>query len=191
MRRKRVLGATIVALLVVGTPAVATAVSARSGAVSANTPNQGEWRGRSEQGTRLIFDVLNTRRGLRMQPVFLEGIATCQGSGIQIDVVFGGGSKPIAKNGSFGFRFFDPFFGSFDMQGKLGPTTGTGTMRFDLPSLTRNLGLQLCTSGDISWRASAPPSAMAPAVTPRVSVAYHVHLTVSRTGQISWTVTKG
>jgi len=119
MRAKRVLGGVIVLLLVAGTPAVAMAVSARHQATAvrhassaAKPPHQGQWRGKSAQGTREIFNVLRTKKGLTIQPWDLEFVATCSTSGAQIGLGFGGGSQVLGKDGSFSFHLFDPFFGS-------------------------------------------------------------------------------
>jgi hypothetical protein len=194
MRGKRVLGATLVALLVAGTPAVAMAVSARHQAsvrhLSSPTqpPHQGEWRGKSSQGTREIFNVLRTKKGLTFQPVDLEFLATCPATGEQVGLGLGGFSKPIAKDGSFSLALFDPFFGSFNFQGQLGRTSATGTGSIALPALLKKGGAQDCTSGSISWTASSPGGSSSAAA---VKVAYHIQITQSPSGQISWTVTKG
>jgi len=195
MRGKRVLGATLVALLVAGTPAVAMAVSARHHTVSARPatqaqpPHQGRWAGRSEQGLRQVFNVLRTNKGLTVQPWNIEVMATCSVTGDQIQLGFGGPAKPVAKDGSFRIRFYDPFFGTFDFEGQLGHTSGTGTAEAALPGLLKNGDSQSCSSGPVAWTATSPGGASAPSATPKV--AYHIQITQSKSGHVSWTVTKG
>jgi len=195
MRGKRVLGAVIVVLMVAGTPAIALAVSARHQAPSARhpsssakPPHQGQWRGKSSQGTREIFNVLRTRKGLTIQPWDLEFVATCSVTGDQIGIGFGGGEQVLGKDGSFSFHFFDPFFGSFDFQGQLGRTTGTGTGSIAMPALLKKGGAQDCTSGSVTWKASSPGGSSSSSA---VKVSYHIQITRSPSGQLSWTVTKG
>ncbi|HXY71615.1 MAG TPA: hypothetical protein VEM41_03660 [Actinomycetota bacterium] len=195
MRTKRVVGAMVVVLMVAATPAAAFAVSARHQAraarhlsTSPKSPHQGQWRGRSSQGTREVFNVLRTRKGLTIQPWDLEFVATCSSSGAQVGLGFGGGSQVLGKDGSFSFHFFDPFFGSFDFQGQLGQTTGTGTGSISLPALVKKGGTELCSSGSVSWKASSPGASSSPSA---VDVAYHIQLTQAPSGKVSWTVTKG
>ena len=195
MRGKRVMGAVIVVLMVAGTPAIALAVSARHQAPSARhpsssakPPHQGQWRGKSSQGTREIFNVLRTRKGLTIQPWDLEFVATCSVTGDQIGIGFGGSEQVLGKDGSFSFHFFDPFFGSFDFQGQLGRTTGTGTGSIAMPALLKKGGAQDCTSGSVTWKASSPGGSSSSSA---VKVSYHIQITRSPSGQLSWMVTKG
>ena len=195
MRGKRVLGAVIVVLMVAGTPAIAMAVSARHQAAparhvstAAKPPHQGQWRGKSSQGTREIFNVLRTKKGLTIQPWDLEFVATCSTSGTQVGLAFGGGEQVLGKDGSFSFHFFDPFFGSFSFAGQLGRTSGTGTGEVALPALLKKGGSQDCTSGSVTWKASSPGGS---ASSSAVKISYHIQITQSPSGQVSWTVTKG
>ena len=84
-------------------------------------------------------------------------------------------------------RFFDPLFGSFDFRGQLGRTTGTGTAEIALPALIKNDDAQACSSGPVSWKASSPGGASVSAP----KVAYHIQITESKSGHVTWTVSKG
>jgi hypothetical protein len=123
-----------------------------------------------------------------MQPIDLEFVGTCAVTGEQVGLGLGGYTKPIAKDGTFSLHLFDPFFGSFDFQGQLGRTTGSGTGSIALPALLKKGGSQDCSSGTVSWTASSPGGSSSAAA---VQVAYHIQITRSASGTLSWTVTKG
>jgi hypothetical protein len=158
---------------------------------ASGTPRQGEWRGRTDQRSRLIFDVVETRRGRVVQPVDVEVLATCQETGDQIDVGFGGGQKVLQPDGSFRFRFSDPFFGSFTFSGILGKSDGSGTVSFSLAALIGLKKTQLCTSGDVGWSASAPGTTSTSTSPAHREPDYMVRFSQDRSGHLTWTVTKG
>jgi hypothetical protein len=186
MRRTRWAGLAVAAValaLIASTPALGAGTTVKPGA------QQGEWRGKTEQGTRVIFDVLQTRRGLVVQPQDVEVFATCDVSGDQLELGFGGGQLRLHQDGTFKIRFYDPFFGDLRFAGTLGDTEGTGTASFALAGLLRNGGLQLCASGDVSWKAHAPTFGSSPAGAGRPD--YRIHVSQDRLGHLTWTVTQG
>jgi hypothetical protein len=186
MLGRRWLGVTMVVLalgMIASTPAMGASAAAKPGA------QQGEWRGKSAQGLRLIFDVLLTRRGMVVQPVDIEAIATCGATGDQIEFGFGGGQLRLHDDGTFKMNFSDPFFGQFRFNGTLGDTTGSGTVEASLAALTKGLGTQLCTSGAVPWKASAPGQGAGAAEGGHPD--YMIHFGRDRSGHVTWSITKG
>jgi hypothetical protein len=189
--RSRWLPATIVVLLVAAVPAVALGQGrsrTSAGQHGSHTPRQGEWRGGTSQGDRLIFDVLNTRKGLMMQAVYVELDATCGDS--TIGFIVSGFKRPIKPNGNFKLHLYDPFFGIFDFHGKLFTGHGGGFGSVRVPTMNQDGSLQACDSGTVAWKAQAPVNAQAAAGATR-RVDYLVHVTQSKSGHVSWTVDKG
>jgi hypothetical protein len=189
-RRSRWLAAAVVVLLVAAVPAVALGQGrARSSKPQhgIHTPRQGEWRGGTSQGARLIFDVLNTRRGMMMQAVYVEIDATCGDN--TIGFVVSGFKRPIKPNGNFHLRLYDPFFGSFDFHGKLFTARGGGFGEVTVPTLNLDGTAEAC-SGTMAWKAQPPKGAQGSSAGAR-HVDYLVHVTQSRTGHVSWTVDRG
>ena len=188
--KTRWLAAGIVVLLIAAVPAVALGQGRAHPAKTQHglhTPRQGEWRGGTSQGARLIFDVLNTRKGLMMQAVYVEIDATCGDN--SIGFVVSGFKRTIKPNGNFQLHLYDPFFGAFDFHGKLFTGRGGGFGNVTVPTLNMD-GTAVACSGDMAWKAQAPAGAQGSG-----SVAHHVdylvHVTQSRTGHVSWTVDKG
>src|SRR5262245_25407593 len=188
--RSRWLAAAVVVLLVAAVPAVALG---QGGAHSSkaqhgiHTPRQGEWRGGTSQGARLIFDVLNTRKGLMMQAVYVEIDATCGDD--RIGFVVSGFKRSIKPNGNFQLHLYDPFFGAFDFHGKLFTARGGGFGSVTVPTLNEDGTAGAC-SGEMAWKA-APPAGRHASSAAAHRVDYLVHVTQSRTGHVSWTVDKG
>jgi hypothetical protein len=192
--KRRWLGVCIALLLVAAVPAVAfgqgsTNVPAGAKASSSQKPpRQGEWRGGTSQGNRLIFDVLNTRKGLMVQAMYVEADAQCGDFGIGF--IISGFHRLVQSNGRFRIHLYDPFFGTFDFNGKLLRSRGGGLLGMSIPLLNKDGSAQVCSSGDIAWKAAPPPAGQAASGTsPRVK--YLVRVTQSKSGHVSWTVDKG
>ena len=188
--RSRWLAAAVVVLLVAAVPAVALGQGSTHASASPSgtrTPRQGEWRGGTSQGADLIFDVLNTRKGLMMQAIYVEIDATCGDN--TIGFVVSGFKRPIDTNGHFRLRLYDPFFGSFEFKGKLLTGRGGGFGALAVPMLNQDGTAQAC-SGTMAWKAQPPIGSQATG-RPARHVSYLVHVTQSRTGHVSWTVDKG
>src|SRR2546430_520385 len=105
--RNRWIAAALVVLLVAAVPAVALGQGRTHASASPNgtqPPRQGEWRGGTSQGARLIFDVLNTRKGLMMQAVYVELDATCGDD--SIGFIVSGFQRPIKPSGNFTLHLY-------------------------------------------------------------------------------------
>jgi hypothetical protein len=181
--RSRWLGAAVVLVLVAAVPAVALGQGGGRHTSEKSTPHQGEWRGKTKQGTRLVFDVLNTRKGYMVQAADVEIDAQCGNFGVGFFV--GGVERPLNPDGTFRMKFFDPFFGSFEFVGKLGATSGSGTASVAAPLMKKDGTAYACSSGDVGWKASAPPAGQADGAA-TMHVAYRVRITQSASGQIVW-----
>ena len=181
--RTRWLSAAVVVLLIAAVPAVALGQGGSHQASKTKLPQQGEWRGKTQQGNRAIFDVVNSRDGYVVQFVDFEVDANCGRVGVGFFI--GGLRLNLQPDNSFHRRFFDPFFGSFEISGTLARTTGSGTSSMSVPLLNKNGTAKVCTSGDVGWKAAAPPAGKADG-TATAHVAYRVHITQSSTGRIVW-----
>jgi hypothetical protein len=188
--RSRWLAAAVVVLLIAAVPAVALGQGRANPSKTqhgTHTPRQGEWRGGTSQGARLIFDVLNTRKGLMMQAIYVEADATCGDN--TIGFIVSGFKRPIKPNGNFSLHLYDPFFGTFDFHGKLFTGRGGGFGGVTVPTLNMDGTAEAC-SGTMAWKAQPPVGSRTAAGQAR-HVDYLVHVTQSRTGHVSWTVDKG
>ncbi len=188
--RSRWLAATVVVLLVAAVPAVALGQGRTHTSASqhgTHTPRQGEWRGGTSQGARLIFDVLNTRRGLMMQAIDVEIDATCGDNSVGFFV--SGFKRPIKPNGNFKLHLYDPFFGIFDFHGKLFAGRGGGFGALTIPTLNVDGTAEAC-SGTMAWKAQPPVGSQA-GTRATHHVDYLVHVTQTKSGHVSWTVDKG
>ena len=178
------LSAAVIVLLVAAVPAVALGQGGSTRAASkTKLPRQGEWRGKTQQGYRAIFDVVNTRDGYVVQIVDLEVDAQCGQVGIGFFV--GGLRLKLGADNSFHRKFFDPFFGSFELTGKVTRTTGSGTAAAAIPLMNRNGTATVCSTGSVGWKAAAPPARQADGAA-TMHVAYQVRITQSPTGRIVW-----
>jgi hypothetical protein len=191
MNRTRWLSAAVAVLVVAAVPAAALGqgrTDSSAGPNGSHPPRQGEWRGGTSQGARLVFDVLNTRKGLMMQAIDVEADATCGDS--TIGFIVSGFQRPIEDNGNFALRLYDPLFGSFDFHGKLFAGRGGGFMSVAVPTLNPDGTAQACSSGTVAWKAQPPVGARAAARTAR-HLDYLVRVTQSKSGHVSWTVDRG
>jgi len=153
-----------------------------------HTPRQGEWRGGTSQGARVVFDVLNTRKGLMWQAMYVELDATCGDN--TIGFVVSGFKRTIKPNGNFSLNLYDPFFGSFDFRGKLLTGRGGGFGSLSIPTLNQDGTAETCSSGTVAWKAQAPAAAQGSSGSAR-HLNYVVRVTQSKSGHVSWTVDKG
>jgi len=182
--RTRWLSAAIILLLVAAVPAVALGQGgSRQTSSKTKLPRQGEWRGKTQQGYRAVFDVVNTRDGYVVQMVDLEVDAQCGHVGIGVGVA--GLRLKLQADNSFRKRFFDPFFGAFEISGTLGRTSGAGSTSVTFPLLNKNGTAKACSSGDVGWKAAAPPAGLVDGAA-TMHVAYRVHITQSPSGRIVW-----
>jgi hypothetical protein len=189
--KSRWLAAAVVVLLFAAVPAVALGQGRAHPAKvqhGHNTPRQGEWRGGTSQGARLIFDVLNTRKGLMWQGMYVELDATCGDN--TIGFVISGFKRPIKPNGNFQLHLYDPFFGTFDFHGKLFAGRGGGFGALSIPTMNKDGSVSACQSDTVAWKAQAPASAQGTSATAR-HLSYVVRVTQSKSGHVSWTVDKG
>jgi hypothetical protein len=179
--RTRWLSAAVVVLVVAAVPAVALGQGGRHS--SKGNPVQGEYRGKTQQGYRAVFDVVNTRKGYIVQIVEMEIDATCGNE--TVGFFIGGLPLPIQSDGTVHRKFFDPFFGSFEIQGKVLKDSASGTASIAVPILNKDGTAKACASGDVGWKGGAPPAGGA-AGTTTSHAAYRVHVTQSSTGRIVW-----
>lgn len=180
------LGAATVALgLIASTPALGV------GTATTTTPavQKGPWHGTSDQSLPVDFDVVRVNGSKAVEPQDVAVLATCEITGDQLEFHFGGGDIPLHKDGSFKVRYFDPLGGDLRWSGKLGDTTGSGTISLIYAGLTNDDGLQLCPSGTVSWQAQAGGPASRPSNS--LHPAYRIHLSIDRSGHATWSETKG
>jgi hypothetical protein len=189
--KSRWLAAAVVLLLVAAVPAVALGQGRAHPAKvqhGNHTPRQGEWRGGTSQGADVVFDVLNTRKGLMWQGMYIELDATCGDN--TIGFVISGFQSPIQPNGNFKLHLYDPFFGIFDFHGKLFTGRGGGFGSLSVPTMNEDGTTVACSSGTVAWKAQAPAAKQGTTTAAR-HLSYVVHVTRSKTGHVSWTVDKG
>jgi hypothetical protein len=187
--RSRWLSAAVVLLLVAAVPAVALGQGgSRHASSKTKPPRQGEWRGKSIHGDRIIFDVLNTQKGMVVQAYDVEVFADCGDYAIGFGV--GGVRRKLGPDGTFRVHFYDPFFGSFNWKGTVKGSDAAGFISAAAPILNRDGSTQVCQSGDVAWKATAPPAGQADAGATR-HVAYTVHITQSPSGHVTWSTTRG
>jgi hypothetical protein len=85
---------------------------------------------------------------------------------------------------------YDELFGLLSFAGTLSDTTGNGDTVQVIPGLTADLGAETCSTGPLTWTASAP--ATGAASTPRVTGAtVHINWTRDSAGHVSETVSRG
>ncbi len=187
MRRTRWMG-LLMATVVLGMLASTPALGAGSTGTATPSIQKGPWHGTSDQGLPVDFDVVRANGGLVVEPQDVEVLVTCEITGDQLQLGFGGGQLPIHRDGSFKMRDFDAFFGDLRWSGTLGDTTGTGSISYTVPGLLKDHTLQLCPSGVVPWQAQAggPGSSRVTA-----HPDYFIHLWRDRSGHLTWSVTKG
>ncbi len=151
--------------------------------------NQGIWSGKSSQHLKITFNVLQSKHGLVVQPGELDFVLTCSGTGNQINagVIFFGFNVNVSQSGSFLFHQYDELFGTISFQGTLGDTTGSGTELFAIPGLTKDLGSESCSSGNVTWSASAPPGSAPHSI----AYAYQITLTRDSSGHVTESISQG
>ncbi len=177
----------VVMAAVLGLAAGGAAVAAPFG----SDIRQGEWTGKTSQGRKLIFDVLQTdKKGLVVQPTELVFDMTCSSTGTQFTAgfIFIGFQAKVGTDGSFRFHFYDELFGVLSFGGTLGRTKGSGTELAAVPGMTRDLGSETCSSGSVTWQANAPTGSPASADS---SLTYRITLTRDVSGHINESITRG
>ena len=123
-----------------------------------------------------------------MQTIDVEMDATCGDN--SIGFIVSGFKRPIKPNGNFSLHLYDPFFGTFDFDGKLFTGRGGGFGSVSVPTLDRDGTAEACSSGPVAWKAQPPFGGGAAAGSSR-HVDYLVRVTQSKSGHVSWTVDKG
>jgi hypothetical protein len=174
---------TVTKGMVASTPSLGAAPTA------APDVQKGPWHGKSKQGLPINFSVVKTDQGLAVDVEDIEVLATCEISGDQLQLGFSGGQLPLDEDHSFAIRDFDAYFGDFRWSGTLSDTTATGTISFTAGGLLDNDGLQLCPSGEVSWKAHAGAGSVSAAS--RVHPNYRIHVSTDRNDRLTWTVTEG
>jgi len=179
----RIVGGAVVAGLLI------SGVASASPKGGSSIP-QGIWTGKTSQGLKLSFAVLQSKHGLVMEPSELDANLVCSGTGSEIGLGIGfiGFYVKIHSDGTFRFHQYDEFFGVVDFRGTLGDTSGSGSELSAMPGLTKDLGAEICTSGAVTWQAH-PPKGGAPAGT-RTRFQYRVVFTKDRQGHVSETITR-
>jgi hypothetical protein len=174
---------TVTKGVVASTPSFSAATSA------APDIQKGPWHGKSKQGLPINFSIVKTDQGLAVDVQDIEVLATCEISGDQMQLGFSGGQLLLDKHHSFAVRDFDAYFGDFRWSGTVSDTTATGTISLTVGGLLNNDGLQLCPSGEVSWKAQAGGGSASAAS--KVRPDYLIHVSTERNGHLTWTVTKG
>ena len=173
--------ATVLGLLVTG---------AASAAPSGSSIPQGIWYGKNSQGLKFTFDVLQSNHGLIVQPTELDLNLVCSGTGTEFEAGFGfiGFGKKINSEGTFRFHLYDELFGTIDFRGTLGETSGSGTELAAIPGLTRDLGAEICSSGQMSWHAHPPGGAPSQGDS---NLQYRIVFTKDAHGKVTESISKG
>jgi hypothetical protein len=152
--------------------------------------DQGIWSGRTSQGLKIHFNVLQSNKGLVVQPTELDFNLVCSATGTEIGAgfFFFGFNIRVDDGGNFGFHLYDELFGTVSFAGTLGDTTGTGTSLVAIPGITKDLGAETCSSGNLTWHASAPGTGTASTTT---AFAYRITLTRDKTGHVTESIAQG
>ncbi len=185
MRRGKLWIVVMAAVLGLATGGVALA------GPSGSQIHQGVWTGKTSQGRKLSFDVLqDPKKGLIVQPTELVFDMVCSSTGTEFRAGFGfiGFSAKVGTDGSFRFHFYDELFGVLSFGGTLERTTGSGTELAALPGITKDLGSETCSSGTVTWHAKAPTGMPASADS---NLTYRVTLTRDQSGHVTESITKG
>ena len=148
--------------------------------------NSTYYAGKNSQGQKLLFSMDKTAGGLRFDPFFTNMIARCPATGdvFTIQFSFFGFEIPLT-NGKFHLAFND-ISDRFSWNGTVTPKKATGKESFDMAAFDRQMGLQDCTTGSVSWAAQA----LVPASTKAASGAsYVVNITKAANGSVHFSLT--
>jgi hypothetical protein len=180
MRRYLGLSAVGVCLVVV----FASATTAFAGSSSSSSTY---YAGKNSQGQKLLFSVDHTASGPRFDPFFTTMTTRCPAthSNFTIQFSFGGFQIPI-KHGKFKLTLND-ISDRFTWSGTVTPKGASGTQFYDFPAFARGVGLQLCATGSLSWKARALVAA--PSKAAAVGTTYRVKVTKSADGSVQYSVT--
>jgi hypothetical protein len=114
------------------------------------------YRGETSQEHVVKFYVARTDAGRFLRHIFARNLTlTCEDGttlSFGFGYGFGGRTVPIAAGGSFSYEDVG-LYGAFRLGGRLGPSTGEGTLSFALPALTVDEQGQVCATGDLTWTA--------------------------------------
>jgi hypothetical protein len=178
MRRYLGLAAVAVCLMAV----LASATTAFAGSSSTY------YVGKNSQGQSLLFSVDHTASGPKFDPFFTTMTTHCPAtnSTFTIQFSFSGFQIPI-KNGKFTMTLND-IQDRFTWSGTVAPKKASGTQFYALPAFGKGLGLQLCSSGTLSWTAKGLVASPAKAAAPHAT--YHVRVTRAADGSVSFSVTR-
>ena len=177
MRKYLGLSAVGVCLLVV----LASATTAFAGGSSTY------YVGKNSQGQKLLFSVDHTAAGPQFDPFFTTMTTRCPAThaNFTIQFSFEGFQIPI-NHGKFNLTLND-ISDRFTWSGTVTSKGASGTQFYDFPGFASGLGLQLCATGSLSWRAralvAAPPKAAAAGAT------YRVNVTKAADGSVQYSVT--
>jgi hypothetical protein len=155
--------------------------------------DQGVWTGTTSQGWHVGFDVLQSDRGLIVQPTTIATLLTCSATGHHLGFVnsFSGFSVPVAADGSFTFALYDELSGTIAFSGTLAESTGQGLQLQAVPGMTKDFGAEGCVTGRLSWTASAPGTHASAAHQRSATSTYHVSWVRDANGRVTESITNG
>ena len=177
MRKYLGLSAVGVCLLVV----LASAASAFAGSSSTY------YVGKNSQGQKLLFSVDRTAGGPKFDPFFTTMSGSCPATHTNFTIQFSfvGFQIPI-KHGKFKMTLND-ISDRFTWSGTVTSKGASGTQFYDFPGFARGVGLQLCATGSLSWRARALAGAPSKAAT--AGATYRVKITKAADGSVQYSLT--
>jgi len=144
------------------------------------------YAGNNTQGQKLLFSVDQTANGPAFDPFFTTMIASCPATGNQLKIQFSflGFEIPI-KNGKFSLSL-NSITDRFSWSGTITSKAASGPESYSLAALDNEAGLQLCTTGAVSWKAKALVAGSSKPAIP--SAAYRVQVTKASDGSVHFTV---
>jgi hypothetical protein len=178
MRKYLGLSAVGVCLIVV----LASAATAFAGSSSTY------YAGKNSQGQKLLFSVDHTASGPKFDPFFTTMTTHCPATNDNFTIQFSfvGFQIPIT-HGKFNLTLND-ISDRFTWSGTVTPKGASGTQFYDFPGFASGLGLQLCATGSLSWKARA--LVPAPSKAAAAGATYRVKITKAANGSVQYSVSR-
>ena len=145
------------------------------------------YAGKNSQGLKLRFAVVHTASGPKFDPIFTIMTVRCPVTSDVITIEFGfSGFRVPIKNGKFSLVLND-LSDRFLWSGTLTSTKASGPESFAMPAFDNEGGLQNCSTGPLSWTATAVTPGSSAAAAP--GTAYVIRFTKASDGSVHFAVT--
>jgi hypothetical protein len=148
-----------------------------SSASSAGAAEVRRYHGKTSQGLRANFRLVEGSRGLGVRSFAFEFGLRCE-DGSRLGYVVGwsfGRAYPLdGRSLSFDDASYDS---AINVTGRFGPGLASGTVRFTVAALTEEEEAQICTTGDLTWaarRVETTTSSVTTAFAPDRTIEVHV-----------------